>query len=68
MKLSKNVKDTTKGIVLLFVAVQFADYAQELLKKLPSYPMDFIIRILICCLVAGFTGYFLSLVFWDNKK
>jgi hypothetical protein len=68
MKLSKNAKNIVKILVLLEVAVQFGNYTQSLLEKFPHYPMDTLINIVICMLVTGFTGYFLSLVFWDNEK
>ncbi|CAJ1225293.1 hypothetical protein LLWA12L8_FAMOGCFE_02106 [Lactococcus lactis] len=68
MKLSKNTKDVIKVLLLLGVAVQFADYAQALLSKLPPYPMDTFVKVIICCIVAGFVGYFLSLVLWDKGK
>ncbi|PFG80297.1 hypothetical protein BW152_10275 [Lactococcus lactis] len=68
MKLSKNTKDVIKVLLLLGVAVQFADYALVLLNKLPSYPMDKIVKIIVCSVVAGFIGYFLLLVLWDKEK
>ncbi|WFB95688.1 hypothetical protein PDI73_10030 [Lactococcus lactis] len=66
MKLSKNTKDVIKVLLLLGVAVQFANYALELLNKLPSYPMDTLVKIIVCSIVAGVVGYVVSLVLWDK--
>lgn len=66
MKLSKNTKDVIKVLLLLGVAVQFANYALALLNKLPSYPMDTLVKIIVCSIVAGVVGYVLSLVLWDK--
>ena len=68
MKPSKSTKDIIKVLVLLEVAVKFGNLTDSLLNKLPAYPMDTLVKVVISSVVTGFVGYFLSLVFWDNSK